>query len=186
MFLNVLHTDNALQGAGELLGKAQKEYGFVPNLLGVMAHAPKLLEGYMTLSRLFDQSSLDATERQVVLLAVSAVNRCHYCVPAYTVIAKMQGVESNVIEAIRDDRPIDDPKLQALRQFAAEMATTRGWPSDEAKQTFHEVGYTEAQALEVVLGVGLKTLSNYTNHLADTPLDDAFADAAWSPGAARA
>jgi hypothetical protein len=33
--------------------------------------------------------------------------------------------------------------------------------------------------LEVVLGIGLKTLSNYTNHIVDTEVDDAFAANAW-------
>ena len=36
---------------------------------------------------------------------------------------------------------------------------------------------------EVVLGIGMKTLSNYTNHTADTPLDQAFGRAAWSKAA---
>jgi alkylhydroperoxidase family enzyme len=44
---------------------------------------------------------------------------------------------------------------------------------------FLNAGFTPQQALEVVLGIGLKTLSNYTNHLADTPLDEAFAGRAW-------
>ena len=36
-----------------------------------------------------------------------------------------------------------------------------------------------ATALEVVLGVAMKTLSNYANHLLDTPTDAAFADERW-------
>lgn len=39
------------------------------------------------------------------------------------------------------------------------------------------------QVLEVVLGIGIKTLSNYTNHIAGTPLDEACAKAAWSKAA---
>ena len=34
--------------------------------------------------------------------------------------------------------------------------------------------------LEVILGVGFKTLSNYTNHVANTPLDAPFKRFAWS------
>jgi hypothetical protein len=36
--------------------------------------------------------------------------------------------------------------------------------------------------LEVILGVAMKTISNYSNHIAETPLDEAFAGAAWKPG----
>ena len=34
---------------------------------------------------------------------------------------------------------------------------------------------------EVLVGVTMKTLSNYTNHIVDTPLDEQFAGFAWSP-----
>jgi hypothetical protein len=38
--------------------------------------------------------------------------------------------------------------------------------------------------LDVILGVGVKTLSNYTNHIAHTPLDPAWADQEWAPPSA--
>jgi len=181
MTLNPLTIDNAPEQARPLLEKAKKNYGFVPNLLGVMAHAPATLEAYTTLSGLFDKTSLSPTERQVVLLAISAENECTYCVAAHTAIAQMQNVDADAVEAIRNGDPIPNDKLEALRRFAVEVVTTRGWPSDEVKQAFHDAGYSEAHVLEVILGVGMKTLSNYTNHAAETPLDEAFTDAAWEP-----
>lgn len=96
----------------------------------------------------------------------------------------MQGVDAKVVDAIRDGRTIGDQKLEALSRFTAEVVTTRGWPSDDAKQALENAGYTPAQALEVVLGVTVKTLSNYVNHLAETELDDAFAAKAWEPAQA--
>jgi len=185
MTLNPLTIENAPEQARPLLEKAKKNYGFVPNILGVMAHAPATLEAYMTLSGLFDQTSLSPTERQVVLLAISAENECKYCVAAHTAIAQMQNLDADAVEAIRNGDPIPDDKLEALRRFAVEVLTTRGWPSDEARQTFYDAGYSEAHVLEVILGLGMKTLSNYTNHAAETPLDEAFSDAAWEPASAR-
>lgn len=56
-----------------------------------------------------------------------------------------------------------------------------GFVSDDDTTSFLAAGYTKAQILEVILGISFKTLSNYTNHIADTPLDAAFAAKAWSP-----
>jgi hypothetical protein len=56
-----------------------------------------------------------------------------------------------------------------------------GFVSNEDTADFLAAGYTQAQILEVILGVTFKTLSNYTNHIAETPLDAAFAPNAWSP-----
>ena len=46
---------------------------------------------------------------------------------------------------------------------------------------FQNAGFSKAQVLEVILAASYKTLSNYINHVADTPLDDAFASQAWVP-----
>lgn len=175
------HTaDSAPASARPILEGAKESLGFVPNLFATMADAPSLLSAYTTLADLFDQTSFDPTERQVVLLAVSAENGCEYCVAAHTAIAGMQKVPSEVITAIRDGRPIADQKLEALRRFAVSTVKTRGFPSVADTQAFYNAGYGETQILEVVLGVGMKTLSNYTNHIARTSLDKAFEPVAWS------
>ena len=176
-----VHTiDTAPAAAKEILSGAKQSLGFVPNLYAVMAEAPALLKAYTTLSRILDETSFSATERQVVLLAASYVNNCEYCVAAHSAIAGMQKVPNDVVKAIRDGQPISDKKLEALRRFTAAVVTLRGWPSEADTQAFLAAGYGPAQILEVVLGVGMKTLSNYANHIAGTPLDQAFAPVAWS------
>ena len=179
-----VHTvETAPEAAQETLAAAKKGLGFLPNLFAVMAEAPALVKAYGTLSRIFDETSFSATERQVVLLTVSYVNGCEDCIAAHSVIAGMQKVPGEVVEAIRDGRPIGDRKLEALRRFTAAVVNTRGWPSDADLEAFLGAGYGKQQVLEVVLGVGMKTLSNYTNHVAGTPLDPAFSGAAWSKAA---
>lgn len=178
-----LNEQTAPEAARDVLGQAKQNYGFIPNLLGNMANAPALLRAYLAVGALFEQTSFSATERQLVLLTVSAENACGYCVAAHTAIAGMQKVSPEIVQAVRDNQEIADPKLQALRNFTREVVTGRGWPSAAAIERFQEAGYTGAQALEVVLGVGMKTLSNYTNHIVETPLDPQFAGAAWEPAA---
>jgi uncharacterized peroxidase-related enzyme len=171
--------DSAPAGSVELLAGAQKAYGFIPNLLGILAESPSALNAYMTASRIFDQSSFSAAERQIVILAASRVNNCEYCVSAHSAIAGLQKVPDEVVEAIRDGQEISDSKLQSLRVFAERVVEKRGWVSDEDIRDFLNVGYTKAQILEVIQGVSFKILSNYINHIAGTPLDDAFSARAW-------
>lgn len=179
--INTIET--APEAAKPILTAAEKGFGFVPNLLAVMSTAPALLEGYMTLSRIFDSASLGAAERQIVLLAASRENSCAYCMSVHTALAGMQKVPAEVVNAIRDDGAIADPKLQALRLFAAEVTRTRGWPEGVTTEAFLAAGYGPQQVLEVILGVGLKTISNYTTHIAGTPLDTAFKSVEWSDAA---
>lgn len=180
MNFKVYNENTASASAAELLKKAMDKYGFVPNLLGTMAEAPALLKAYMTLAEIFDETSFNATEKQIVLLAVSLANNCGYCMAAHTTIAGMQDVPEDVIRALRENTPIKDKKLEALRRLACNIAETRGYPSETAVKDFLDTGYTQAQLLEVILGVGFKTLSNYTNHIAQTPLDEAFKSVEWA------
>ena len=175
-----VHTvETAPEGARETLAGAAKAYGFLPNLLGVMAEAPALVKAYRAAADLFEETSLTPSERQIVLLTVSYENGCEYCVAAHSVIAGMQKVPADVVQAIRIGQPIADGKLEALRRFVSAMVVTRGLPSEADTQALLNAGYAQAQTLEVVLGIGLKTLSNYTNHVAETPLDQAFGPASW-------
>ena len=177
-----IHTqESAPSGSQALLAGAEKAFGFVPNLLGVFAESPAVLEAYLSLSGLLDKSSFSPTERQVAILAISRFNECHYCVAAHSVIAGMQNVPADVVDAIRNDEAIGDARLQALRVFATAAVEKRGWLSDEDVAAFVEAGYTQAQVLEVILAISFKTLSNYVNHVADTSLDAAFASQAWQP-----
>jgi len=179
-----VHTiDTAPPGAKDILAGAKKSLGFVPNLYAVMAEAPALVRAYTTLSRIFDETSLNVTERQVVLLTASHVNGCEYCIAAHSVIAGMQKVPGDVVRAIRAGLPIEDKKLETLRRFTAAVVKSRGWPSPADTADFLSVGYGKQQVLEVVLGIGMKTLSNYANHIAKTPLDQVFTSAAWSKAA---
>lgn len=175
----VLSTDQAPEPARALLTGAGKRYGFVPNLLGVMAQAPPLLEAYTQVAERFAQTSLTPVEQQVVLLAASHQNGCDYCVAAHSTIASMSKVPAPVIAALRAGEPIAEPKLEALRTFTRSVVEGRGWVDETAVDAFLGAGFEAAQVLEVVLGVGMKTLSNYTNHVTQTPLDDAFAPQAW-------
>lgn len=179
--LPVLDQDSAPAASADTLNQVQKAYGFLPNLIGTMASAPALAEGYVTISGIFGKTSFSPTEQQIVLIAASVDNGCTYCVAAHSAIAGMQKVPADVIQALRDGTPIADPKLEALRSLTHEVVTRLGRPSDEVVSNFLAAGYTSGQVLEVVLGVAQKVMSNYTNHLAETPLDDRFQPTAWSP-----
>ena len=81
---------------------------------------------------------------------------------------------------MRDETPLPNRKLEALRDFTLTLVRTRGHASDAAVTGFLEAGYTHRNILEVVLGLAQKVLSNYVNHLAQTPVDEQWEKFAWS------
>jgi len=173
------NVESAPEDSKELLQKAEGNFGFVPNILAGMAEAPALLEGYMTLSGIFDKTSFSPAERQLILLTVSYENECHFCMAAHTGGAKKAGMDDKHIEALRDGRPVDDEKLEALRTFTKKVVTNRGWVDESDVQKMLDAGYDKQNVLEVIVGVGLKTISNYTNHIIGTPLNEQLEPMKW-------
>ncbi len=180
--LPALNEGNAEALAADHLHTAKTKLGMVPNMYGVMANSPGLLDTYIHGYEIFRASSgFTPVEQEVVLLAISRENGCTYCVAAHSFIAdKMSGVPEDVTNAIRDGRPIQDARLAALHDFTRTMVVKRGLPSTADVSAFLAAGYSERQILEIVLAISVKILSNYANHLFHTPVDATFAGRTWA------
>ncbi len=175
-----IHTSESAPVASRvLLEEARSKFGFVPNLIGLMAESPATVKAYLALGEALSETSFTPVEQQVITLAVSSENECTYCMAAHSAIARMAGMSEPDLEALREGQPMADDRLEVLRRYVTSVIRTRGWPSAEHQAAFKTAGYTTAQTLEVLVGVAMKTLSNYVNHLADTPLDNQFAGFAW-------
>jgi len=179
----VFHTpESAPEVSRALLQGAKDTLGFVPSLYAGLAESPAALGAYFDLSDRFSASGLSPTEQQVVALAVSVANGCRFCVAAHSTIARhMVKVDSATVDALRHCQPIPDEKLQALRRFVERVVRESGRVLGPELDAFLAAGYSPRQALDVVLGVSMKTLSNYANHLLQTPVDQAFAGERWEP-----
>ncbi len=178
--LRIHNIETAPEGSKTLLDQSFKSNGMIPGLHGVMAGAPGLLEAYQTLHKLFTQSSFNKEELTVVWQTINVEHECHYCVPAHTGIANMMKVDASISEALRNRTTMPTEKLQVLHDFTLKVVRNRGHVTQEDLNTFYEAGYGERQVLEVILGLSQKVISNYTNHIANTPVDAPFQKFAWS------
>jgi AhpD family alkylhydroperoxidase len=162
-----------------ILAQVKQGFGMIPNLERVMAEAPALLAGYVHLWNLFDTTSLTPIERQVVYQTANFENECGYCIPWHTKLAQVLGMPESEIEALRDGSGLSDTKLEALRRFTRTLITERGKASRDDIEVFFSAGYSHQQALEVILGIAIKVMSNYTNSIAETPLDPQVENLRW-------
>ena len=175
-----IHTLETVPAESKALAEGSiKANGMLPNLHAVMAEAPGLFEGYQVLHKLFTESSFDADQMTVVWQTINVEHECTYCVPAHTAIAGMMGVDSAITEALRNQTAMPTDKLQVLHETTLAMVRSRGNLSQDEITKFFDAGYTQRQLLEIVVGMAQKVMSNYTNHLAETPVDAPFQSFAW-------
>jgi len=175
-----IETANAL--SSKVLEASKKRSGMIANMYGTMANNDALIDAYTYSYESFRKNAgFTPQEQEVVFLSMNYVNNCEYCMAAHSVIAdRMSKVPKEVTDAIRNNTEIPNEKLKALSKFSKVMIEKRGFPTEEDTENFLDAGYTKSHILGVVAGAAVKTMSNYTNHIFDIPVDKAFESRFWN------
>ncbi len=162
-----------------LLEETKKTFKMIPNLERTMAGSPPLLSAYVSAWALFSETSLTEIEQQIVYQTVNFENECDYCVPWHTYLSKSVGMEQDDVDALRAGSRLSGERYEALRLFTQALVRLNGNIAQADLDAFFEAGFSPQQALDVVLGISIKVMSNYTNSIAGTPLDDVVKAYEW-------
>ncbi len=166
--------ESAPEASKELLKYGEKKYGTLPNLFCYMAGAPAALEAYNSLFKIFSKTSFPAGEQHLILLAVSIKNECDYCTAAHTRAAKANGIPSSVLNAVRKQKAIGDQRLDALVNLSQKLTVTRGHVDASDLSAFYDAGFSPENVMEIIVGISLKTMSNYINHVTENVINEAL------------
>lgn len=176
-----LHTlETAPTESKALLTTIATRFGFLPNVYAYLAEAPVALEALLQLSAIFSRTSLTEPQRHLLLLTSSVENRCSFCVAAHTRGAKAGGIGMDSIESIRKGAVPERVEDAAMVAFVRAVIRSRGFVSDAELKAFFDHGFTQRNALEVVLGVTLKIMTNYANHITHTELNPELSAYVWN------
>lgn len=177
----IYHTmASANEDAKSLIKKSEEAYGFLPKLHAVLAEAPITYEAYLDTFEAFGKSSLTPLEQQVVFMTSSYINNCHYCIPGHSMIMTMMKMPDEVIENLREGKTLKDPKLESLRVFTKAILEKRGHVSEDEIASFYQSGFSNKQALEILTGLASKLISNFTNAIAKTEIDEPVKKFSWT------
>ncbi|WP_419995652.1 carboxymuconolactone decarboxylase family protein [Streptomyces boninensis] len=144
---------------------AAKWGGKVPDAVARMATSPELLGGFLSLSGAFENCTLDPLSRETVIMTVATRNECHICISIHTATLRKHGADAELIAALRDEQAVPDERLAAIQAFTLTALDTAGAVPDDDIKALLAHGYTERNALEVVLGIGAYTMSTFANRL---------------------
>lgn len=154
----------------------EKGFGFVPNMFATLGRSEAVLQGYLALDGFFAKSSFNALERNLIFLAASQANECHYCVPAHSTVLKHSlHADAELVDRVKRYESTGDARLDAIIEYTRNLVNNRGHVNEEALSKFLAAGFEPVHALEIILGVALKTITNYTGHLGNVEVDPQFA-----------
>ena len=158
----------------EIFDTVKKKYGFVPNLIQEMAISVSTAQTYLQGQNALASGALTPAEQQAVQLTVSSLNQCHYCQAAHRFVGGMTGIAAEDIAAIQSGNMPNNQTLSAAVKTTRLLMTKQGRLSaDEIKQ-LETQGISKPKLYEIIAYIGLKTITNFINHIAQTPVDVQF------------
>ncbi|WP_424961255.1 carboxymuconolactone decarboxylase family protein [Ekhidna sp.] len=168
--LEALTVEQASDESKEIFEGLKAKLGNVPNVYATIGNSSKALKGVLDLNNTLSHGEFNGKEVEAIALSVAQENACDYCLAAHTTVGKMQGLTEDETVAIRTG-DIQDEKLKALTDLAKQMTITRGNPDQEYINNFFGVGYNKASLAELIGFIAVNTITNYTNHIAETDID---------------
>jgi alkylhydroperoxidase family enzyme len=165
--------------AEPVLAKTRAGFGFVPNLAAVMALSPASLNGYLDNLHAFSQGTFSPAEQQLILLTSSVAARVPYAVAVHTALALKVGLPGGVVQALRENRPVSDARLETIRLFTHDIAETHGRVPDTALARFIKAGFDRGQVVEILFALAAKEFVYMLQRVANVPLDEPLQGAAW-------
>lgn len=167
--------ENADSKTQQILNSAKKRIGYIPNIYEFMANSPGMLETYTVGDMAYRHKSIFTNvEKEIVYLTISRINNCRYCVAVHSTLADMFKIPDNITEAIRENKKCPHEKYGALIEFTKKMINSHGQPLPDEVKAFFSAGYTQQYILDIIHAIAIKTISNYSNHLFNTPVDTVF------------
>jgi AhpD family alkylhydroperoxidase len=159
---------NAPAAAREALAQSRRAFGVIPEPLTRFAGSPAMLAAALGGLDTLEKSSLSALEREVLAMTMGQLNGCKFCLGLHGRLLRAQKASAELISALEAGEPLPDRRLEALRSFVLALVADYGDVSRSVWTEFREVGYRHDQALEVLHGVSVYTLTTLGNRLTET------------------
>ena len=176
-----IHTiETAPEGSRPALAGLRQALGLIPNLAATMADSPPLVNSFVSAFGQFAAGTFTGAERQILLLSNAVANSCAWAVAFHSTMALKEGADPGDVAAVRRAELPSQPRLAALSRLTRTLIDKRGHLDADDADEFLAAGFERAQLLEVVMGVAVSALANYTGNIADPPLEAPFQAQAWT------
>ena len=160
--------------------------GRLLNLHAQMAHAPAVLDAYVSIRRAAAQhGTLDQPVRTALMLAAAVAGGSDYALTVISQLALRSGWRQDQVAALRAGQDLGQPGTDTLLAVIREAAARSGRVSDATWARATAAGWTDGQLAEAFVYLGLTLFTGYFLNYADTDLDlPTVPDAPASPASA--
>ncbi len=165
--LNLPQVDPLPEGTAKFFAICEDKLGLVPNVLRAYAHNIDKLNAFsgMYNDLMLGESGLSKLEREMIAVAVSAENRCFYCLVAHGAAVRELSGRPELGEALVMNYRVAEltPRERAMLDFAVKMTVDSKQMAEADRQALRNVGFSEADIWDIA---AVASFFNMTNKMA--------------------
>lgn len=158
--------------------EVQQKAGFIPNVFITLAHRPDEFRAFFAYhdALLLKESRLSKAEREMIIVATSAANQCHYCVIAHGAILRVYAKNPLIADQVAVNyRKADlEPHQKVMLDFALKVALHAHEISDADFVTLRAHGFSDEDIWDIGAIAALFALSNRMANLINMRPNDEF------------
>jgi uncharacterized peroxidase-related enzyme len=144
--------------------KCQEKLGFVPNVLQAYAFDTVKLKAFIDMvdDLMLGTSSLSKLEREMIAVAVSAVNHCHYCLTAHGAAVRQRGKDPRLGEIIAHNYRAGDlePRQKAMLDFAVKLTEHPAKIEEADRAALRTAGFDDRAIWDIAAVASFYNMSN--------------------------
>lgn len=158
--------------------QVQEKAGFIPNVFLTLAHRPDEFRAFFAYhdALMLRESGLSKAEKEMIVVATSAANRCPYCVIAHGAVLRIYAKNPYIADQVALDHHHADltPRQEAMLDFAVKVARTPEAMGDQDYERLRLQGFSDEDVWDIAAIAALFALSNRMAHVTGMRANDEF------------
>lgn len=146
----------------------QEKAGFIPNVFLTLAWRPDELRAFMAYhdALMERDSGLSKAEREMIVVATSAENRCSYCVVAHGAILRVRAKNGLVADQVSMNYRKADitDRQKAMLEFAVKVANESASVDESDYQRLADHSFSESDIWDIM---GITAFFGMSNRIAN-------------------
>src|SRR5881394_2580371 len=156
----------------------QEKSGFIPNVFLTFARRPDEFRAFFAYhdALMEKDSGLSKAEREMIVVATSSANQCHYCVIAHGAILRIRAKNPQISDQITVNYRKADitPRQRAMLDFAMKVSTEAHGISEADFSAVASHGFSDDDIWDIAAISAFFALSNRMANVTDMRPNDEF------------
>ena len=152
------------QDIRERIAAVQEKSGFVPNVFLALARRPEEFRAFFAYhdALMEKPGALSKAEREMIVVATSGANQCHYCVVAHGAILRIRAKNPLIADQVAINHRKADltPRQKAMLDFAVKVAERSHEIDDKDYEELKSHGFSDDDAWDIAAIAAMFAMSN--------------------------